>query len=35
MMRYRNKLVYDAKTGEVRDDKKYMSMLEDLMASKA
>ena len=29
MMRYRNKLVYDAKTGEVRDDKKYMSMLED------
>jgi hypothetical protein len=29
MMRYRNKLVYDANTGEVRDDKKYMSMLED------
>ena len=29
MMRYRNKLVYDAKTGEIRDDKKYMSMLED------
>ena len=29
MMRYRNKLVYDAKTGEVRDDKKYMAMLED------
>ena len=29
MMRYRNKLVYDASTGEVRDDKKYMSMLED------
>lgn len=29
MNRYRNKLVYDAKTGEVRDDKKYMSMLED------
>ena len=29
MMRYRNKLVYDATTGEVRDDKKYMSMLED------
>ena len=29
MMRYRNKLVYDANTGEVRDDKKHMSMLED------
>ena len=29
MMRYRNKLVYDAATGEVRDDKKYMAMLED------
>jgi len=29
MQRYRNKLVYDAQTGEVRDDKKYMSMLED------
>jgi hypothetical protein len=29
MNRYRNKLVYDAKTGEIRDDKKYMSMLED------
>ena len=29
MNRYRNKLVYDSKTGEVRDDKKYMSMLED------
>ena len=29
MMRYRNKLVYDAQTGEVRDDKKYMAMLED------
>jgi len=29
MMRYRNKLVYDASTGEVRDDKKYMAMLED------
>jgi hypothetical protein len=28
-MRYRNKLVYDANTGEIRDDKKYMSMLED------
>ena len=29
MMRYRNKQVYDANTGEIRDDKKYMSMLED------
>ena len=29
MMRYRNKLVYDANTGEVRDDRKHMSMLED------
>jgi len=29
MARYRNKLVYDAATGEVRDDRNYMSMLED------
>jgi hypothetical protein len=29
MSRYRNKLVYDASTGEIRDDRKYMSMLED------
>ena len=29
MSRYRNKLVYDAQSGEVRDDRKYMSMLED------
>ena len=29
MQRYRNKLVYDANTGEVKDDKKFMSMLED------
>jgi len=29
MMRYRNKLVYDSSTGEVRDDKKFMAMLED------
>ena len=29
MMRYRNKLVYDAQTGEIRDDKKFMAMLED------
>jgi hypothetical protein len=29
MSRYRNKLVYNAQTGEVRDDRKFMSMLED------
>ena len=29
MMRYRNKLVYDANTGEIRDDRKFMAMLED------
>jgi len=29
MSRYRNKLVYDASTGEIRDDRKFMSMLED------
>jgi hypothetical protein len=29
MNRYRNKLVYDAQTGEIRDDRKFMSMLED------
>lgn len=29
MSRYRNKLVYDASTGEIKDDKKFMSMLED------
>jgi len=29
MSRYRNKLVYDAGTGEIRDDRKFMSMLED------
>ena len=28
MARYRNKLTYDANTGEIRDDKKYMSMME-------
>ena len=32
MNRYRNKLVYDANTGEVRDDRKMMSMLEDFWA---
>ena len=29
MARYRNKLVYDASTGEIRDDRNHMSMLED------
>jgi hypothetical protein len=29
MNQYRNKLVYDGNTGEIRDDKKFMSMLED------
>lgn len=29
MVKYRNKVVYDAQTGEIRDDRKYMSMLED------
>ena len=29
MVKYKNKLVYDAQTGEVRDDRKFMSMMED------
>jgi hypothetical protein len=29
MARYKNKIVYDANTGEMRDDRKHMSMLED------
>ena len=29
MAKYKNKLVYDAATGEVRDDRKFMSMMED------
>mgnify|MGYP000085115873 CR=1 FL=1 len=29
MVKYKNKLVYDANTGEIRDDRKYMAMLED------
>lgn len=29
MLRYRNKITYDANTGEIRDDRKHMSMLED------
>ena len=34
MARYRNKLVYDANTGEIKDDKKFMSMLEDFVTKK-
>lgn len=29
MARYRNKLVYDASTGQVKDDRKFMAMTED------
>jgi len=29
MVKYKNKVVYDAATGEVRDDRKYLSMMED------
>ncbi len=29
MVKYKNKVVYDANTGELRDDRKHMSMLED------
>lgn len=29
MIKYRNKMVYDANTGELRDDRKHLSMLED------
>ena len=29
MVKYKNKLVYDAATGEVRDDRKFLSMMED------
>ncbi len=29
MSQYRNKLVYDAKTGDIKDDRKHMSMMED------
>ena len=29
MVKYRNKMVYDAQTGELRDDRKHLSMLED------
>lgn len=29
MIKYRNKMVYDASTGELRDDRKHLSMLED------
>jgi len=30
MNKYRNKLVYNAQTGEIKDDRKHMSMMEDL-----
>lgn len=30
MTKYRNKLVYDSNTGEIKDDRKFMSMLEDI-----
>ena len=29
MVRHKNKLVYDSSTGEIRDDRKFMTMLED------
>jgi hypothetical protein len=29
MVKYKNKIVYDAQTGEVRDERKHMSMMED------
>ncbi len=35
MSRYKNKLVYDAGTGEIRDDRKHMSMLEDYWMPRA
>jgi hypothetical protein len=31
MARYRNKIVYDSSTGEIKDDRKFMTMLEDLV----
>ena len=33
MHKYRNKLVYNAETGEIKDDRKHMSMLEDFWLS--
>ena len=33
MARYRNKLVYDASTGEIRDDRKHMSMARRLLVT--
>ena len=35
MSRYKNKLVYDANSGEIRDDRKHMSMLEDYWMPRA
>nr|BCU99824.1 MAG: hypothetical protein CM15mV30_1210 [uncultured marine virus] len=29
MVKFKNKLVYDGDTGEVKDDRKFMNMLED------
>jgi len=29
MVKYKNKLIYDVNTGEIRDDRRHMSMLED------
>jgi hypothetical protein len=29
MAKYKNKLVYDAATGEIRDDRRFQTMLED------
>ena len=34
MTRYPNKLVYDASTGELKDDRKHMSMLEDFKVTR-
>lgn len=34
MTRYKNKIVYDASTGEIRDDRKFMTMLEDFWLPK-
>ena len=31
MQKYKNKLVYDAQTGEIRDDRRYQTMLEDFL----
>ena len=33
MNKYRNKLVYNADTGEIKDDRRHMSMLEDFLVT--